>query len=287
MDNIKEDFKTSYLNIVAKGISILSLVLTVNLLLLLILDLSMFPFKVVLTVVFIEMGVLLGACLHKFILHPLYKLSQSLACINFDKDIIDFTKVDCLEESGFSEIKFIISKYKYLVDIIAERINRYNSETHKSEHDALTGCYNRLHLDRVTPRYEQQNSLFIIFIDVNNLKKMNDIFGHEAGDALLKNAVSKMRFWDSYGDLYRVGGDEFMVVLMNKKVDFCKNLLEMWYSKVGVLNRDGDGFKCVLSYGTSSATKGCIKLDDMIKEADEKMYEMKVAIKKEFGEELR
>ena len=86
---------------------------------------------------------------------------------------------------------------------------RYNNETYKSEHDALTGCYNRNHLSKVKSRYEQQRSFFVVFIDVNNLKRMNDEFGHEAGDSLLKNVASKMQFWNSYGDVYRLGGDEF------------------------------------------------------------------------------
>ena len=230
--------------------------------------------------------ILICILLHRFVLKPLYSLYNSIKEINFDKDIIDFTRLDSLEETGIAELKMLTRQYKYLVDIIAERINRYNNETYTSEHDKLTGCYNRTRLERHKSRYEQQKMMCIIFIDVNNLKKMNDIFGHEAGDALLKNASKKLSYWNSYGDLYRLGGDEFMIVLPNKKLDFCMNLLNLWYPTVGVLNRESDGFKCLLSYGVSYA-RGDFNFDDLVKEADEKMYDFKVNIKKQLGEEMR
>ena len=209
-----------------------------------------------------------------------------MTIVDFDSDIVDCTYVDNLEEKGSFEMKLLVVKFKYLIDIITARINQYNDETKKSEHDELTGCYNRVHLNRVKSWYENQPNMFIIFIDVNNLKKMNDIFGHEAGDALLRNAASKLGFWNSYGDVYRLGGDEFMIVLINKKYDFCMRLLKTWYPTVGVLNRTEDGFKCVLSYGIAEGKRGS-SFDELEKLADDNMYEMKVRVKKEFGEEMR
>ena len=224
--------------------------------------------------------------LFKRFLQPLDALIKALTMVDFDSDIVDCTGVDTLQEQGSFEMKLLVVKFKYLIDIITERINQYNDETKKSEHDELTGCFNRVHLNRVKTWYEQQPNMFIIFIDVNNLKKMNDIFGHDAGDALLRNAANKLKFWNSYGDVYRLGGDEFMVVLINKKYDFCMRLLKTWYPTVGVLNRNEDGFKCVLSYGIAEGKKGS-SFDDLEKQADDKMYEMKVQIKKAFGEDMR
>ena len=220
------------------------------------------------------------------ILKPLVDLYSALDVIDFDKDIIDFSKLDCLEPNGFKEIKTITSKFKYLLDIITERINKVNSETYKSEHDGLTGCYNRVHLENVKSMYEYSQSVAIIFIDVNNLKRMNDEFGHEAGDALLKSAAVKLNYWNNHGDVYRMGGDEFMIVILNKRPDYINKLISQWYPTVGILNRDTDGFKCVLSYGTAFGSQGC-NFDALQKQADEKMYDMKVAIKKKFGEPMR
>lgn len=274
------------MKLILKTISSIVAICLLNIGLVYLLSINMQIPNIVFLLLVIEICVLICYLLYKTILKPLNELYNSLEVINFDNDIIDFTQVDSLDENGFSEIKAIIRKYKYLLDIITERINRYNNETYKSEHDALTGCYNRNHLSKVKSRYEQQRSFFVVFIDVNNLKRMNDEFGHEAGDSLLKNVASKMQFWNSYGDVYRLGGDEFMIVLINKRTDYCQRLLKQWYPTVGVLNREADGFKCVLSYGVAVGSHGS-NFDAVEKEADDNMYKMKVRIKQEFGEPMR
>lgn len=224
--------------------------------------------------------------LNKSLVKPLSNLYNALKVIDFNGSAIDFSKLDQLRLSGSSEVKDIQKRFKYLIDIVTERVVTVNTQTYVSEHDGLTGCYNRVHLETAKGLYETSKSCGVVFIDVNNLKKMNDIFGHEAGDALLRSAASKLKFWDNYGDVYRMGGDEFMVVLVNKSYGFIEKLVKQWYPTVGQLNRDTDSFKCLLSYGISYAMEN-IDFDSLQKEADENMYEMKVAIKKQLGEELR
>ena len=223
---------------------------------------------------------------YKNLIRPLTSLHTALSVIDFSKDVIDFSKVDTLEKTGFPEMQEIIDKFKYLLGIITERINRVNDARYQSEHDELSGCYNRMHLERVKTQYETEESFAIIFIDVNNLKRMNDVFGHDAGDALIKAAARKLQFWNTYGDVYRMGGDEFMIVVCNVSQQTLKEYIDNWYPTVGVLNRDGDGFKCGLSYGVSYAKKGK-DFDTQQKLADDRMYDMKVAIKKKFGEPMR
>ena len=230
--------------------------------------------------------ILIFYVLNTNLLKPLGSLYDALDVINFDNDIIDFSKLDTLNEVGTKEIKTIIYKFKYLLDIIAERINKINSTSYKAEHDALTGCFNKLHLNNVKSTYEFSKFFTVIFIDVNNLKKMNDIFGHEAGDALLKTTAQKLNFWNNYGDVYRLGGDEFMIVITNKRPEYVMNLISHWYPTVGQLNRDSDGFKCVLSYGVAHGTQG-YSFDAIQKLADDEMYKMKVELKKKFGEPMR
>lgn len=273
--------------LVAKAILTLIGVAVVNMLAVSILDgLSLLTLPVVVMLV-IEICCVLGFLLYTRILNPLEKLYIALNVIDFDKEVIDFSKLDSLDCNGsINEMQSITNKFKYLLDIITERINRVNSESYKSEHDGLTNCYNRVHLDNMKNMYECSKSVTIIFIDVNNLKRMNDEFGHEAGDALLKSAAFKLGFWNNYGDVYRMGGDEFMIVVLNKNVDYMNKLVNQWYPTVGQLNRDTDGFKCVLSYGVAHGQQGC-NFDALQKQADDKMYDMKVALKKKFGEPLR
>lgn len=215
---------------------------------------------------------------------PFYKLCRALKPIDFTLPRIDFTLLDQLSYKS-REMKFLLGKFNYLADAVSLRINEVNEAHRISESDGLTGCRNRVYLERRRGEYTGADSVFVIYIDVNNLKKMNDIYGHEAGDALIKAAANKLAFWESYGDVYRMGGDEFMVVLLNRPEQRCEELLERWYPTVGVLNRATDGFQCRMAYGTSYGGK-LSDIDVLIKQADSKMYWHKKKIKTELGEPL-
>ncbi len=203
--------------------------------------------------------------------------------IDFTVASIDFSKLDTLEEKGVWIVPKLIGKYKHLSDVLCEHIINMNSILDNSSRDALTNCYNVAHLQDMVAEYEQSEQFVIIFIDVNNLKRMNDTCGHKAGDNLLISAANKLNFWSKYGDVYRVGGDEFMIVLTNIPVDRVITLLNSWYPTVGVLNRETDAFKCVLSYGIADGFCGD-SFESVKKLADDRMYEMKQILKKEFGE---
>lgn len=220
------------------------------------------------------------------LLKPIILLYKALKVIDFRDDLVDFTKLDNLKPQGYAEVKLIINKFKHLLDAITERINKINTETYKSEHDILTGCYNRTYLDRAKGSYEASQNFVVCFIDVNNLKRMNDEFGHDAGDTLLKTASAKLTYWSKLGDVYRMGGDEFMIVIVNKPLYKVKTLVSSWYKTVGVLNKSTDGFQCLLSYGLAEGKHG-MDFDYVMKQADEIMYAMKIRIKKELGEPLR
>lgn len=234
----------------------------------------------------ILLGVIICFSCYLTLLRPIVRLYKALRIIDFNDDLVDFTKVDNLKPSGYKETRVIISKFKHLLDAITERINKINTETYKSEHDILTGCYNRTYLERVRGSYETSQNFVVCFIDVNNLKRMNDEFGHDAGDILLKTAASKLGYWNKIGDVYRMGGDEFMIVIVNKPIAKVRNLVINWYKTVGVLNKTTDGFQCLLSYGLAEGHHG-MDFDYVMKQADEIMYSMKVRIKKELGEPLR
>ena len=102
-----------------------------------------------------------------------------------------------------------------LCNIVNARTMLMKPIEHLSTHDKLTGVYNRIKLESKIPEYEKYSDYAIIFFDVNNLKKVNDIHGHHAGDKILIGAANQLRFWHKYGYLYRIGGDEFIVVVTN------------------------------------------------------------------------
>lgn len=219
------------------------------------------------------------------LLRPLKNLKSAIEPIDFSLDKIDFTKLDKYFYELNDDFGSIVNKFKELSDILAVRVDRVNAEEYKSEHDALSGLYNRTKYEKMRSEYAGYENICVIYIDVNNLKKTNDINGHEAGDALIVHAAEKLAFWNNIGDAYRMGGDEFMIVLADKSPEECEHLINKWYPKVGCLNDwKHDGFKCMMAYGVAHGGMYS-DTDELIKQADEKMYHHKVQIKIANGED--
>lgn len=228
-------------------------------------------------------------CSYILIIKPVNALYYAIRKIDFNKindEPIDFTKLDRIVPKTSSEIDLVTKKFKHLVDILCSRITSLNVEVDKSTHDALSGCYNVGYWNQMKDTYSAQNSICIVFIDVNNLKKMNDIHGHEAGDNLIKTAAGRLAWWKGKGDVFRMGGDEFMVVITNQTQEKCKMLIDSWYPTVGRMNPTTDDFACVMSYGVAYGRKFS-DMEELRKKADARMYDHKVKIKQELGEPMR
>lgn len=87
---------------------------------------------------------------------------------------------------------------------------------HLSYRDMLTDLYNRNRYMEAIRAYQEGHRIKVgvAFIDVNGLKKVNDRYGHEAGDALIRKTASCIHslFPET---AFRIGGDEFVIILHN------------------------------------------------------------------------
>ncbi len=96
-----------------------------------------------------------------------------------------------------------------------------------SRTDMLTGVLNRNAMnnrirDLASGTEELNNGLGIIFVDVNGLKCVNDSFGHNEGDEMLKNVADKLQSVCGSREIYRAGGDEFLIIITDLgRDDFC------------------------------------------------------------------
>lgn len=156
-----------------------------------------------------------------------------------------------------------------------------------SEHDGLTGMYNKgKYLAMLESDYQNLDSIGIFNFDVNNLKKMNDTYGHEAGDKLIiKGADSIRKVTSSTVHGYRMGGDEFLMIACNVSEAEVEHLKERWEAELARLNTLDDGIECIIAAGVVYGAKG-YDFAALMKEADERMYEDKKK-KKKPGEEIR
>ena len=158
--------------------------------------------------------------------------------------------------------------------------------TYESEHDKLTGLYNKgKYMSMLSDFMPKQNQVAIYNMDVNYLKRTNDSLGHEAGDALLVKAGRSLQAVERdnvYG--FRMGGDEFMLLAWDMTETEAEKLKKDWEEALAKLNENKDEVECVIACGLAYG-KDDFDLKELLKLADERMYENKVAIKLSRGDD--
>jgi diguanylate cyclase (GGDEF)-like protein len=142
-----------------------------------------------------------------------------------------------------------------------------------SSRDMLTGVMNRNEMNNYvdwlsTLPDHQKKSVGIIFSDLNGLKRVNDTQGHEAGDMLLKNAASVLRKLFDARNIYRAGGDEFVVILTNVSQEHMEEKARELYQVAAGYPDVSFAIGC--SYETDSG-----QIHRALALADERMYEDK------------
>ena len=85
-----------------------------------------------------------------------------------------------------------------------------------SSTDMLTGVMNRNEMNNYVDslvKSDSDETVGVVFADLNGLKTVNDVDGHVAGDTLLKNAANALLDFFSVSEVFRAGGDEFVVII--------------------------------------------------------------------------
>lgn len=177
---------------------------------------------------------------------------------------------------------FMSMLYRRTTELVSER----EAMRYKSEHDQLTGLYNKgKYLNFVENDVEKYDSIALFNMDVNNLKKLNDSMGHEYGDKLLIKAANSILGVVNNKVLgFRMGGDEFLMIACNVSRAQVDIILANWEEELKRLNSIDDGINCVIAVGVAYAERP-IDFETLSREADALMYEDKK--RKKGGEEIR
>ncbi|MBU2547748.1 MAG: sensor domain-containing diguanylate cyclase [Proteobacteria bacterium] len=150
--------------------------------------------------------------------------------------------------------------------------------------DPLTGIHNRRYFfehGRRTFALAQRHGygLSCLFLDLNEFKPINDTYGHEAGDLVLKKVADVIQVRIRRTDLFaRLGGDEFGLLLPHVDLSEALRLAEWLKRSVGQLSFSLEGFDGIgvsVSVGASTFQADDASLDDLVERADQAMYEDK------------
>ena len=146
-------------------------------------------------------------------------------------------------------------------------------------HDALTGLYNRFGYERFGRRaydrfMSEDGGAQILFVDMDDMKGINDRFGHDMGDEAIRTAARTLEIACGSRDfLMRYGGDEFLVIAPLREVDLEEDIARALQN---VNEESGMPFRLELSVGVVRAYASNQRtLDEYVQRADTLMYENK------------
>lgn len=146
-----------------------------------------------------------------------------------------------------------------------------------SFHDSLTGAYNRAFFEEELRRLDTERNLpiSIIMADLNGLKLVNDTFGHQTGDELLKTSVQILQKLTRQEDIVaRVGGDEFVILLPRTSEEQARDMINRINHECRIT--DLNGIKVSISMGVACKTEPGVDINKIRTLSDERMYSKKM-----------
>lgn len=148
--------------------------------------------------------------------------------------------------------------------------------------DALTGLLNRRRCEEIYDEIDKNKSDYVVIaLDLNDLKKVNDSLGHDAGDFYLREFSSVLtKAFAECGDVIRTGGDEFLVVIKEPtKVDVQAKIDEM-NQMIAALNKCHANWNMSTAYGICYGNEAEVQtIREADRVADARMYEKKHEMK--------
>lgn len=180
-----------------------------------------------------------------------------------------------------NKIKGILVIYKD----ISKRKKMEEDLRHLATHDSLTDLANRNLLkytfDLESARAKRSNKkLTLVLIDLYNFKYLNDRFGHDVGDIILKGVAKRLKsIFRKADSIFRLGGDEFVILLadIKKNEDLNRIVLRIMDSLKEPIKCEQGEFKVELNIGVAIFPDDGENLESLIKKADIAMYTAKEA----------
>ena len=159
-----------------------------------------------------------------------------------------------------------------------------------SEYDTMTGALNRRAgfelLNKIYRDFmKNKGNISVCFCDINGLKEVNDNLGHDAGDDIILSVVNAIKKNVKDTDyIIRLGGDEFLIIFVNLDLEQSENVWNRIYDEFMRINEEEKRkYLISASHGIEEFKFNANEyIDQIINLADEKMYNEKRIIKKDF-----
>lgn len=159
---------------------------------------------------------------------------------------------------------------------ITEKLEKQQEIEYLSFHDHLMGLYNRRYLDDSLKRLDTPRNLpfAVIVLDVNDLKVLNDQYGHFVGDELLIHVAEALKRTCRSDDIVcRMGGDEFVILLPETDEQDVQKVMERLHSEFSSIQIQGTNATVSAGYGIKTRMED--SMESVLLRADSHMYQQK------------
>lgn len=170
---------------------------------------------------------------------------------------------------------------------ISERTQKEAEIQYLNCYDTLTGLHNRRCFEDNRAKIDIPDNLplSVIFADINGLKMTNDIFGHTAGDELIKKSSEILQQVCRQNDVVaRVGGDEFIILLPNTTRENAEKILSR--IKSGFAEARVEAIKCSIALGLDTKRSPDQLIDEIMANAENAMYKDKTMNRKSINKDI-
>ena len=222
-------------------------------------------------------SVLLTVSLTRKIIKPLRELNDAA------KKIAEGDLSIALTKQTKDEVGMLAESFQLTVNHLQKYVNYINSLAYR---DSMTGVKNKTAYDEMAKKIEEkmrteQPEFAVIVFDINGLKQVNDNFGHDFGDILIIDCSKLICKSFKRSPVYRIGGDEFVVILENDDLEHYQERLEDFQREIEEANRTSNvGFKISIARGIAIYNSGTdLVFANVFKRADEAMYQNKQIMK--------
>ena len=148
--------------------------------------------------------------------------------------------------------------------------------------DELTQIHNRRYcMEFINKIKDSENPDYtVICFDLNNLKTVNDTYGHAKGDILIKSAADVIsETFGEHGVVARMGGDEFISIIETSEQEEIDRLLALFHSNIDHKNQEVSDLNMSIAYGYASCNPKEYDIEKIYQLADDRMYETKKQMK--------
>lgn len=217
----------------------------------------------------------------------IYYFIFGLIWVLFSDSLLFYNEHEKMKLFNYSITKGII--FVFISSVVIFVVTKYEMDKkirfweYYATHDAMTGCLNKKagldKLNLIIPKFRlNKRPLTIVYADLNNLKVINDKFGHDAGDRailkvtrIIKDCIRKNDF------VIRLGGDEFLIVLLDCDENKAHGVINRINAFIDILNKETQFLSISVSFGVAVYSEIYKDVIEFIKDADRKMYENKRA----------